>query len=664
MSTINPNQLANVVPGVLAVGGTGRDILGLLLSTSSRVPIGTVAEFDDDTSVGDYFGLNSPEFAFAEIYFTGFEGKNKIPDSMFVAQYNQVAVGAYLRGGNITGLTIAQLQAISGSLNVVIDGYPRNAASVNLSGAASFSAAAATIQTALNAADPNEAMFTAAIGAAFTASAGSPTTKLVVTSVTGVLSVGDTPIGAGIPGGAKIISQDAGGTPGGAGTYVLSVANTASAASCTSTSNVLVVSAVSSGALAVGQNVQGAGFTDAVITALGTGTGQAGTYIVSGAQQHVASESMTSEGTPVAVTFDSVSGGFIVASGITGSPSTAAFATGTIAASLLLTLATGAVVSQGAAAASPAAFMNALVQVNALWTTFTTLFDPDNDSGNTAKQAFAAWKNTQSNRFAYVCWDTDQSPLAAVPASASLGQVLMANGDSGTFLLDGDTTIGWADATAPSYAAFVMGTAASIDFDEERGRTTFAYRSQAGLQGMVSTNPAALNLGGNPQVNGSDGNGYNFYGAYGTAGANAVATTWLQRGTVTGAFKWFDSFVNQVWLNSFFQQLALAYFGATKSTPYNNTGYSALEQMLMPAINAGLLFGAFAPGTISAQQIAELKAAAGTDISQTLQTQGWYLQITTASDATRAGRTSPPSTFWYLDRGSIQALNLSSILVQ
>lgn len=69
-------------------------------------------------------------------------------------------------------------------------------------------------------------------GASFTATAGSPSTHLVVTGVTGTIRIGDTVIGTGITTGTTILSQLSG-TTGGAGTYILSAANTTSAASCT-----------------------------------------------------------------------------------------------------------------------------------------------------------------------------------------------------------------------------------------------------------------------------------------------------------------------------------------------------------------------------------------------------------------------------------------------
>lgn len=74
-------------------------------------------------------------------------------------------------------------------------------------------------------------------GASFTGTAGSPTTHLVVTSVTGTIQIGDSIAGTGITAGTTIVSQFSG-TPGGAGEYVLSAANTASAAACTTSATI------------------------------------------------------------------------------------------------------------------------------------------------------------------------------------------------------------------------------------------------------------------------------------------------------------------------------------------------------------------------------------------------------------------------------------------
>ena len=71
------------------------------------------------------------------------------------------------------------------------------------------------------------------VRASFTASAGTPANQLVVTSVAGIILPGDQIItGTGATAGTVIVSQISG-TPGGAGTYLLSATNTTSSASVT-----------------------------------------------------------------------------------------------------------------------------------------------------------------------------------------------------------------------------------------------------------------------------------------------------------------------------------------------------------------------------------------------------------------------------------------------
>lgn len=68
--------------------------------------------------------------------------------------------------------------------------------------------------------------------ASFTASAGTDSTQLVVTSVTGRINIGQVVAGTGITAGTTVTAQVSG-TTGGAGTYQLSASNTTSAASVT-----------------------------------------------------------------------------------------------------------------------------------------------------------------------------------------------------------------------------------------------------------------------------------------------------------------------------------------------------------------------------------------------------------------------------------------------
>jgi hypothetical protein len=82
-------------------------------------------------------------------------------------------------------------------------------------------------------------------------------------------------------------------------------------------------------------------------------------------------------------------------------------------------------------------------------------------------------------------------------------------------------------------------------------------------------------------------------------------------------------------------------------------------------ISQFLAFGAYSPGTtLSATQIQQINAQAGTNVATTLVNQGWYLQVLDPGPTARAARQSPIVKFWYADAGSVHFLSISSINVQ
>jgi len=500
VSTIPASAIVAITPSVLAAGGRALDIIGLLLTTSARVPIGTVQPFSNQVDVANYFGASSTEASMAAVYFQGFTRSNVKPSKVYLAQYPTASVAAFLRGGEIDVLTIAELQAIAvGALTLTCNGSAYTAAAVNLSTASSFSNAADLIQTAFG----------------------------------------------------------------------------------------------------------------------GTGA------------------------VPFLTTYDTISGAFLFTSKLTGTGATISYATtNTLASALMLTLAEGAVISQGAVAATPAAFMTAITQVTQDWATFTTLFNPD-VTGNTNKLLFAQWNATQNNRWMYVCWDTDLSPRTTVPATTSLGYLLQQGQDSGTCL------ISCPDAVK---AVYICGAAAAIDFNERNGRITFAFKAQSGLVADITDESTASHL---------EDNGYNYYGAWATANDEFI---FFYPGSVSGEFLWADSYINEIWLNNQFQLALMVLLTNVKSIPYNSQGYAMIEAACLDVINQGLNFGAFRSGvTLSEAQAAEVNNDAGVLISTTLNQRGWYLQVLDASPQVRQARGSPPCTFWYMDGESVQRIALASI---
>ena len=571
MPTIPASQLVSAIPSVLQVGGTGFELIGLLLSNEARVPIGEVKSFADADDVANYFGLASTEADLADKYFNGFTGRTKIPGALLVAQFNEEDAAAFLRSADVSALSLSELQALNGSMTVVVDGYSRTAA-VDLAAATSFSSAAGIIETALNGAITQSADFTASI---------TGTTMTVTAVASGTLGVGQTVLGGTVTAGTYIVSQTSG-TTGGTGDYEVSVSQT-----------------------------EGSG-------------------------------SLTSQPTDVAVTYDSVLGAFTITSGVVGAISTIDFASGTFSSLASFTEALGAVTSQGAAAAVPGTFMDAVVAENRAWATFFTAFDPDS-SGNANKLAFSDWTNDQQNSYAYICWDTDMVPTTQNPASSSLGALIETAQNSGTCLL-------WsADAKR---AAFISGTAASIDFSAKNGRTTFAYRKQSGLTAEVTSLSVAANL---------LANGYNYYGVWGARADDFIN---FQDGHVSGDFAWLDSYLDQIWLNNLIQVALLNLLTNTKSIAFNTAGNGLIENSLQDSIEDALNFGAFGPGNISDTQVAQINTAAGINIADTLQAQGYYVQVVTPTDAIRAARGPITVNFWYLDRGSVQKITVNSVAVQ
>ncbi|HEV2540195.1 MAG TPA: DUF3383 domain-containing protein [Frateuria sp.] len=339
-----------------------------------------------------------------------------------------------------------------------------------------------------------------------------------------------------------------------------------------------------------------------------------------------------------AVSWDAQHNAFVLTATTTGAASTIAFATGTLAVSLALASGTGAVLSRGADAATPGTFLPGVLQVSQNWAAFTTTWEPSTAD----KTAFSAWTALQANRYAYVGYDSDVN-AKVIGSTTTWGYAVQQAQDSGTVCIFGDLT----------HAAFVLGVIASINFTQPNGRITLDFQSQSGLIPSVTNVTDAQAL---------VANGYNYYGANANASSN---WNWFANGSISGQYKWIDSYVNQIWLNANLQGALVNLLLSAGSIPYNAQGYAMVDAAIQDPVNAAVAFGAIRPGVaLSQSQIAQLKATIGADVSNVIYAKGWYLQIVPATAAQRIGRTSPAATLWYADGGAIQQITLSSIEVQ
>jgi len=236
VASIPASAIVDINPNVISAGGSGLDLVGLVLTNSTRPPVGSVLRFSSSIDVSTYFGPLSTEASLAAIYFAGYDGADITPAAMLFVQYPAAAVPAYLRGGNLSGLTLAQLQAITpGTITLTIDGRTITSGTINLASASSFSNAATIIQTAL--ADKD---------AAFTGVIAVTTGILTASAVTGTIAVGQTVTGGTTPAGT-VITAFLSGTPGGAGTYQTNIVTAVASTAMTAGNTTVAYDTVSGG---------------------------------------------------------------------------------------------------------------------------------------------------------------------------------------------------------------------------------------------------------------------------------------------------------------------------------------------------------------------------------------------------------------------------------
>lgn len=145
MSNIPISQIVTVNPNVIGAGGAQTSLDGMVVTQSTAVPPGQLAVFYREQDVADFFGASSDEYAAAQVYFAGILGGGQQPGSLSFGRLSLTDTPAMVYGAP-TGLTLSQLQALSGTLTVTT-ATTKTSSPINLSAATSF-ANAATLMTA------------------------------------------------------------------------------------------------------------------------------------------------------------------------------------------------------------------------------------------------------------------------------------------------------------------------------------------------------------------------------------------------------------------------------------------------------------------------------------------------------------------------------------
>lgn len=158
--SVPASKFVNIVPGVIGTGGNPLSLNGVMLTTSTSIPLGTIKTFSSASDVSDWFGASSDEYALAAVYFNGFENSTRKPGALHMAQFNTTSVAAYLRGGSMANVTLAELKNLFGVLTLTVDGTEVTSASIDLADATSFTNAASLISAGFTSSEVSEVICT------------------------------------------------------------------------------------------------------------------------------------------------------------------------------------------------------------------------------------------------------------------------------------------------------------------------------------------------------------------------------------------------------------------------------------------------------------------------------------------------------------------------
>ena len=346
---------------------------------------------------------------------------------------------------------------------------------------------------------------------------------------------------------------------------------------------------------------------------------------------------LDAELTGVTVAYSSLTGAFQINSPATGAAETIAYASGTIADLMNFTEDAGAVISQGSDALTETVNMNAIKRESQNWVTFTTLYTADDNE----HLGLAEWASAQGIDYLYVGWTNDARFLVQ-GSDNSIADKIEAAEYSATALV-------WDNVNV---AAFVMGEAASINWERYQGTINFAFKAVDGVAATVTDETTAALL---------NAKGVSYMGKFATRNDQF---TFFYDAKMFGRYGYIDAFINTVWLKNVMQVSVMNGLTNAERVPYNERGYTLIRAWLQDPINRGVNNGVIDPGvTLSESQKAQVYNETGKDLTTELWTKGYAILVEDAGAAVRVGRQSPNISVYYTYGGSVNKIEVASTAV-
>lgn len=300
----------------------------------------------------------------------------------------------------------------------------------------------------------------------------------------------------------------------------------------------------------------------------------------------------------------------------------------------------GALTSAGVAAESASDVIARVLEHSQNWVTFTFSEPSDTADGESTIGETASNWAAQNYGFVYVGY-SDNEALATTESDTDIISKMAVNDN--TAFVYGDT----------KYAAFLMGSIASVDWNRENGAITYAFKSGVGLAATVTTEVMANFL---------ENRNANFYGNYATR--NAEFDFFYPGRLLNSNYVFIDPLINSIWLNNALQIAIMNGLTVAPRVPYTDGGYARIRSWMMDPINRARTNGTIEAGVnLSDAQKAEVMAEAGMDISEELFTAGYFLQIIDPGAQARVNRETPVISLWYTYGGAVQRITVASTAI-
>lgn len=325
-------------------------------------------------------------------------------------------------------------------------------------------------------------------------------------------------------------------------------------------------------------------------------------------------------------------GGATVGSAIVGT-STVAIEGTDLASMLGLTVDQGAVLSQGADAQTQTEALEAVGAVTRNWVGFTTLWEASADEA----EGFSAWADIDDD-YVYVDWTTDEKVTNTLTQAGTKPAFLMGKEFNCTVCVYGNY----------DFAAFVLAVGASIDWQREQGIKAWFAKSSSGLTPLVSDETQADAL---------EAVRCSYYGIFATRNSRF---TFMNTGALTSDYYGFiDTLYGSIWLRNAIQRSCMDGFTSINRAPYNAVGHAFISAWLQDPIETGLRNGVIDTGLeLSQSQKTQILQEVGTDISNSLYTNGYWYSVAMPDANVRVQRGSPIVSVYYGYAGSVQRLEI------